>query len=123
MKLNWMAKSTVVTAILYPTSLIVIRRSNGVTDAVLALAMLALMAFVIILLAEHVRLNAPLNNRLLVPGVSAALFGNIFLSNLIHKPTQPITIFTGAAFTVLLLLVVLVAWREKNKNGPNTRTR
>jgi hypothetical protein len=100
-KLNWIAKSTIVTAFLYPTSLIAIRRSNGVTDSVLVFVMLALMTLLILLLTEHARLNASVNNKLLM-----------------DKPSQPITIFMGIGFTVQLLAVVLVAWREKHKGSP-----
>jgi hypothetical protein len=117
-KLNWIAKSTIVTAFLYPTSLIAIRRSNGVTDSVLVFVMLALMTLLILLLTEHARLNASVNNKLLMPSVSVALFGNVLLSHIMDKPSQPITIFMGIGFTVQLLAVVLVAWREKHKGSP-----
>jgi len=121
-KLNWIAKSTVVTAVLYPASLIVSRRSSGVTDGVLVFVMLVLIAFLIALLAEQARLNAPLNNKLLMPGVTTALIGNVFLGHLIDKPSQPLTILMGAAFTVQLLAVASIVWREKSKNNHNTRT-
>jgi len=123
MKHNWLAKSTVVIAILYPASLVIVRHSNGITDAVLALATLVLMAFLIFLLVKQARSNSPLKNKLLMPAVSTALFGNQFLNQIVEKPRNPMTIFMGVAFSVLLLAVLMGSWKNKYKNGPGAQTR
>jgi uncharacterized membrane protein YfcA len=113
MKLDWIAKTALLLAPVYPAVLIFVSRPHWVADAALALIDVTVAVLAIVALAKGKHRQSPLAIFALV----FVEFGDGFLNDLNTKPRSYLTVLAGFAAASMLFGFIASLWREKRKRN------
>lgn len=111
MKLDWMGKTILTLAPVYPAALLAARHSDWVAGLTLVLVDVAVVGLLVVALAKGLHKDSPSA----IVALCLVDCGDQFLDGLVNNFGTLFTTFFGVAVSILLVTLVVSLWREKRK--------